>query len=782
MKIGIILAVLLVYALSAGLAYAEEFDVRFLPSKLIENSQGRMHVFITEGGQMVPKKINQLTVTSLDSSILHIDKVDQNDAFVTEVLVKVGKPGTTTLYLAAPGFTSKEIPITIYGNKNNAATLLLKITPDTFKTSGHREGYVSVELADEDGFPVIAREDVVISLSTANKDIVEFSNPSMIIKKGEYFAHTEFEIKKSGEAVLYATAPGIETQTGTITIEKDEDLTVNLYTYPKTLSIHDASKGFIVAQLQDSGGEPVLAQKDITVFYKVADSDDSESTNYSTSYEQKSSGYFYIKKGSYWGYTEYSLPKGLEGTYDLSISTEDPLSIKEEEIEAKDLTLRDDKLIKFETIPVLATGNRELIGMVYLEDEDGDPVVAKKDLTIKIDSSDSKALSVEDTILRMGDQIALVYGKVSHSVPTSLELRPVINNGEIQSVTVFGPDKDSLELVAEPLISDVLAGTSFPMVLYLKDDADEVTSFPEDADVFPSPNEYVEIQKKRILQKDALVLVDAKSLKKGSTDISVEVGDFKDDVTIDNLSSDPASLVLDNSQTMFVGTNDVFSIQLLNSEGFPTYATNDIEVSAVVKDQGILDVPAKITITKGSYYSLFDAAPKASGTTDISLLSKELPLLKKEVTVSSLALQLGISGPDSVTSSDSFMVTVSATANSNPLAGMDVHWEVDGGIVQISDSKTGTTGEAMASIIPQAKSINIRVTAGGDGYPSSSALKTIQVNSDVGEVFVEGQQAVSTKYESIEIFGIDPVLIIVPGAIGAAGFMLKRKGQLTIKK
>jgi hypothetical protein len=781
LKVGIILAVLIVYALSASLAYAEEFDIRFLPSKLVENSQGRMHVFVAEGGQIIPKKINDLTVTSLDSSILHIEKVEQSDAFSTEIIVKSGKPGTTTLYLAAPGFTSKEIPVTIYGNKNNAATLLVKITPDTFTTSGNREGYISVELADEDGFPVVAKEDTTISLSTANRDIVELSSSSMIIKKGEYFVYDKFQIKKSGEAVLYATAPGIQTQSSTVTVEKDEDLTVKLYTYPETISIHDASRGFIIAQLQDSSGSPVLAQNDITVFYKVVDSDYSEATNYSTNYEQKSSGYFHIVKGSYWGYIEYSLPKGLEDTYDLSISTADPLTVEEIEIEAEDLELMDDKLVKFESVPVLATGNRELIGIVYLEDEDGNPVVAKNDMTVKMDSSDAKSLSVEDAIFSQGDQMVLVYGKVGHSVSTSLDLRPVVKEGELESVTVFGPDKDSLELVAEPLITDVLAGTSFPMVLYLKD-SEQVTSFLDDADVFLSPNEYVEIQKKKILQKDGLVVVDAKSLKKGSADLSVEVGDFKAEPTIDSLSSDPVSLVLDHSKTMFVGNNDVLSVQLLNSEGLPTYATNDVEVNLVVKDQGILEAPAKVTIGKGSYYSLFDVAPKASGKTDVSLLSKELPLLKKEITVASLALQLGISAPDSVDAAESFIAKISAKVNEKPLVGVNVQWKVDGGVVQISDSRTGTTGEAIISIIPRAEMVSIEAVVSGEGYPASTVTKRVQINSDTAEVFVEEQQAVSPEYEPFEVFGIDPVLIIVPGAIGAAGFMLKKKGQLAIKK
>ncbi|MBI5697944.1 MAG: hypothetical protein HZC29_05580, partial [Thaumarchaeota archaeon] len=694
MKVGIILAALIVYTITTSVAYAEEFDIRFLPEKLVEGSQAKMQVFIVEGDQIIPKKITDLTITSLDSSILHIEKVQDTSSFVTDVTVKAGKPGTTTLYLAAPGLDAKEIPVTIYGNKNHASTLLVKITPDTFTTSGPSEGYISVELADEDDYPVIAKEDTVVSLNTANRDIIELASQNLLIKKGEYFADTKFTIKKSGEAIIYTTSQDIETQSSTITVEEDEDLTIKMYTYPTTLSIHDATQGFVIAQLQDSSGRPVIAQKDITVYYKVADSDYSEATNYSTNYKQKSSGYFQIQKGSYLGYTQYSLPEGTEDTYDLTISAEDPLVVETQEITAQDLELMDDKLVQFKTIPVLATGETELIGVLYLEDEDGNPVAAEKDLAIKIDSSDSKALSVEDVMMKTGDQVALVFGKIGNSVPSDLQLRPVVNEGELTDVTVFGPDKDSLELVVEPLIPDVLAGTSFPVVMYLKDGT-ELTSFPEDNDVFVSPNEYIQIQPKKIVQKDTLVLFDAKSLKKGSTDLSVEVGDFDDTVTIDSLSSDPTSLILDHSESIFVGSNDVFSIQLTNSEGLPTYATSDVVVSLVVKDQGLVDVPATITIPKGSYYVLFDVAPKSAGETEISLLSGELPLVSDEIKITSLAPVLGISGPDSVNASETFMVTVSAKANEKPLVGMNVNWQVDGGIVQISDSQTGTTGEAV---------------------------------------------------------------------------------------
>ncbi len=776
MRAGIILAAFIVYTITASVAYAEEFDIRFLPQKLVEGSQAKMQVFVAEGEQIIPKKITDLTITSLDSSILHIEKIHDSSYFVSEVTVKAGKPGTTTLYLAAPGFDSKEIPVTIYGNKNHASTLLVKITPDTFTTSGPNEGYIAVELADEDGFPVIAKEDTVVSLDAANRDIIEIASQNLLIKKGEYFAYTKFTVKNSGQATIYLTSQGIETTTSTITVQEDEDITVKMYTYPTTMSIHDATQGFVIAQLQDSSGRPIIAQKDLTVYYRVADSDFEEATNYSSNYKQKSTGYFQIPKGSYWGYTQYSLPEGLEDTYELSISTEDPLVIETQEIEAKDLELMDDKLVQFKTIPVLATGKRELVGVLYLEDEDGNPVVAEKELAIRIDSSDTKALTIEDVILKAGDQVALVYSKIGHSVPTDLELRPAVAEGEMTTIEVFGPDKDSLEFVVEPLIPDVLSGTTFPTVMYLKD-GEELTNFPEDNEVFVSPNEYVQIQTKKLVQKDTVVLFDSKSLKKGSVDITVEAGDFEDISTIESLSSDPANIILDHSKSLFVGNNDIFSVQLINSEGLPTYATSDVVISLVAKDQGLLEMPSSITIPTGSYYALFDVAPKSAGTTEISLLSKELPLVSEEITITSLAPILTIIAPDIIENSETFIATVSARANEKPLAGLKVDWQVSGGINQISDSQTDTTGDATISIIPNSQSVNIVATVSGQWYSPASVSKSVTVNMPVSVLGTEEQ----TKDYSIEIFGIDPILIIVPGAIGAAGFMLKKRGQLKIK-
>ena len=44
---------------------------------------------------------------------------DSESGFVTELTVKGVKAGKTKLFVAAPGFASQELPVTVYGNVLN---------------------------------------------------------------------------------------------------------------------------------------------------------------------------------------------------------------------------------------------------------------------------------------------------------------------------------------------------------------------------------------------------------------------------------------------------------------------------------------------------------------------------------------------------------------------------------------------------------------------------------------------------------------------------------------
>src|SRR3972149_176871 len=316
-----------------------EFGTRFIPTKLVEDKEGMIHIFAKRNSFVVPEKIPGLTVTSLDSKIIRVLTVkDSESGFVSEVTVKGIKAGTTKLFLAAPGFSSQELPVTVYGNVFNQEQLLVKVVPDTFSSAGPFRGLVSVELADADGFPVKAAEDVSVSLSVANNNILDISQENLVIKKGEYFTGAHFIVKDSGntgKTNIFVTALGMETKSDVITVDEQDDLQVKLYLVQEEINTFGSSKAYIIVQLQLEGSEePVIASKDITVKYKV--------TN------------------------DIFANQNTSPNVDNAPSNDG------------------DRFVKFEGLPIFATGNKELLGIIFLEDESDFPIRSDKNLEIKL--------------------------------------------------------------------------------------------------------------------------------------------------------------------------------------------------------------------------------------------------------------------------------------------------------------------------------------------------------------------------------------------------------------
>ena len=322
------------------------------------------------------------------------------------------------------------------------------------------------------------------------------------------------------------------------------------------------------------------------------------------------------------------------------------------------------------------------------------------------------------------------------------------------------------------MIDKILADTEFPIVVYLTDD-NEVTRFPKNTNLFSSPSEIFEIETKSVTRGDDLIMLNTETLQ-------FTVNDVDDvEVTLESLLLKPADIIIEHSETIFTGTNDVFSIQLVNSQGFPVFATDDVEINFVINDESLIQVPSTVTIKKGEYFTLFDVGPKASGTTEISALSEGFPISTTNVQLKSLAPAIFLDTPELIENGEVFTAKVAAKQDENPLSGLKVKWEIDGGILQLSDKKTSATGEATASIIPTSdKKVNVQARVSGSYYSPSEITNTIRVNSTSEFLAFAEEEQVFTKPE---IGGIDPVIIIVPTMIILMGFMLMKKGVIKIK-
>ena len=217
-----------------------------------------------------------------------------------------------------------------------------------------------------------------------------------------------------------------------------------------------------------------------------------------------------------------------------------------------------------------------------------------------------------------------------------------------------------------------------------------------------SSSDIFEVETKTVTRGDDLLMLNTKATDKGTDTIQFTINDIEDfDLTIESLSLKPANIVIDHSETIFTGTNDIFSIELLNSENKPVFATEDIEINFVVNDESKIQIPSSIVIEKGEYYTLFDAGPKKGGTTEISALAEGLPISTTNISIKSLIPELLLEVPDIVENLEVFTVKVTAKQDDLILSGLKVKWSVDGGDLQLSDTKTGTTGEAIASIISE---------------------------------------------------------------------------------
>jgi len=164
----------IIFVIPAQAQITSEFGYQLYPEKLLENTEGTLQVFVTSNDMMVPKQIESLKIVSSDNSIIQILGIEEgNDKFTKNVMIQAKKPGISSIVLAAPGFSSKEISLQVFNNNNYPTQILMKVTPEQFPIDGPKYGHIALELATTGGLPTLASEDMTIHLDTPNNDIIK---------------------------------------------------------------------------------------------------------------------------------------------------------------------------------------------------------------------------------------------------------------------------------------------------------------------------------------------------------------------------------------------------------------------------------------------------------------------------------------------------------------------------------------------------------------------------------------------------------------------------------
>lgn len=785
--------------------YADEgisFGVRLIPEKLIENSEGTLQVYTLHNDHMLPQQIQNMIYSSTDSSIVQIIGVEKSsDGFITNLKLITSGHGSTKIELGAPGFSSKEVPITVYGNSNYPVKLLVQSTPSTFSINGPHEGYFGVELTNNDGTPAITTTDIIISLTTTNNRVATLTDSQIIIKAGSYYGVGKFEVKQVGSAQIFASANSLQSASSTITVIQTGSPSIQTFIYPQKINNYAASIGYVVAQLKDSTGVLSPAKEDVIIPVSVIDPTANQTNSSPVIQNVEAYNPIVIKKGSYWGYTNLAVRAAANGTYNVITSAPNGyVNSGQGQITAVTTKFYDDKSARLDILPILATGNDELIGVLHLEDQSGNPIIASHDLQIEIDSSDQNALTVDNVIMNKGTGVALVYGKVGTSIPSTLSLHVVTYNDQTVTPIISLPSSNSLSLVGQSMIPKILSLNSFPIAAFLKDASGSVTYFPDDSVLNILANDYFSIPKTNIHKGDSTIVDESKSLKSGSATVNFISGNYQTPVDLESSSTLPSKAALGYSNPVLLNMKNTMSVQILDSELNPVFAQKDINLKLVSSNNQILTLPDNVTISKGRYYTTFDIKPSAIGTTQASIIADDLPLSTYTITVDSLSPTLSIIAPTTAQPGETFVASVTAMDHGDPLKNMKIQWKVNGAIIQSGDSMTNQNGTANIVLLPNSdNSITLDTNATGLGYIPGHISKIVQVNGtglDAGGgnnnngsgTNANGTSVIKSNLSSaagiqsvlklFKINGMDTLPLIVLGTIAVGGVLIKKNSLL----
>ncbi len=828
--IFLILCILLsLFAVPAQAQSTSEFGYQMHPEKLLENTEGTLQIFVTSNDMMVPMEIENLKAISSDNSIIQIlGVVDGNDKFTKNVLIKAKKPGITSIALAAPSFSSKEITLEVFNNNNHPTQLLMKTTPEKFPIDGPRHGYVAIELATTGGLPTLASEDVAIHLDTPNKDVIKLRDSDVTISTGNYYVVSEFEIMGSGDAIIFAETEGMRKISSIVhVLEASGPLKLQLSVFPENFNSFSANTGFAIIQLLDSEGIPVLSEEDINFKLQVENPDVSINTSHDFEEVIFDKTQLTIEKGSYTAFTKFSPRPNIgeftdkfEQTYNMYISANniltqgDSFKITHDQIGA----LEGEGPSITNVLPFLTTGNDEIIAVTYFETEiqvsrqagtstQGStvrslvsvtvPVQAKDNHEVNFSSSESDVVNPINPVMKKGQNAVMVYGKTGTIASDNSVIFYITDNEGVKTVTgdAIGPVKDDISLIVEPLLPMILAQNQFPVLAYLDEgtgeeevtttDGDEeedprlgVTPFIEDAVLTFSANDEVETDSLSIKRNQPYAVMDMMSNEVGTTTLSYQMGGFDGTAGITSHTTDPAEIYLAFPKNILANSNTLATVQLLDSAGNPVYAKKDIVIKLVSNNESVLKIPQELTIESGEYFKTFDLETSDEGMIELALLSEDFALSKYEINVVDISpvLSLDLVGTMNWNERIEAKLSVTIPEIKTSLSGYHVEWEADGGEILSSEDVTNNEGIAVLNVLANDKDqVTVTAKISGNSLSKSEVAKTAAIlNMPVVEEVIAEE---STEFQ-LDVMTL--VLIIVPAAIGGGLFLLKRMDKLDL--
>jgi len=458
--------------------FAEEtIEYQIFPEKIQKGEDIFVEIYVENNNNIVLSELPEIEAESLDSSITKIISIINDQPFKKKIKLEAVNEGETSIYVNIQGLESIEIPIKVYGNLSIPKKIQLDAFPSKMNINENKEGILFLTLTDQSGIPIKADKDYLVKIGVSKRNIISLSQSDVIIPKGESNVILPFLAKAEGEITITSQTDELR-DSADIIINKGIEESIEVSLVPEEINSFKTASGNIVAHYYKDG-KLSNAPRDIIIHYKITN-DDEISNSSSEVDELNSRGYFQINNGESWGHTKFSIQEqGVTDEYDMTITSQNPLTVIETTFETIDVELFDDKEIQFSPFPIIANGEKQLVGIIYLEDENGHPVIANREIVVSFGTSDESA-SVENAVIKNGDHSALVFGRVETYSSGDISITPKTENPTLVDLNIFGEQKDETFLNFFVPTTTITENDEVWGILYLESIDERLLSFPQE--------------------------------------------------------------------------------------------------------------------------------------------------------------------------------------------------------------------------------------------------------------------------------------------------------------
>ena len=685
----------------------------------------------TTGG--LPTKAEKDTIISIETPNTDVIKLKNSEMLISEgeyygiVEFDITGYGDGIIFADTDGMKRISQVVEIL-EPEGPLEIQLQIIPKIYSSYSGAKGFAIAQLVDSGGIPVAAENDIHLTLGVDNPDIsintshdfeeVLFDDQTILIKKGEYVAYTQFSPRPN-----LADFSNSNTQDFEMFVSVDDYLARgDTFTV-----VHDSEAGGLEGEgpavtvpipFLTTGKEEIIG---VTYFEtEIEMSRQSEDGSRSLS--------------------SVTVPIMAKNDYVLSISSSDSNTVNPNNAIMK----------KGENSAIITgyTGTSVSDSLeLYITDNDG----------VKTVSASPNGPVEDDIDLALDSLIPKILA--GSEFPIIGYLEETEEDEDTENITSSSDDEEEEE----------------------KDPRLGATSFVEDGILTFSANELVNIESIKIKQNQEYAIGYQFVKEVGNSVLEGQIGKYSGTLEIQSHTTDPNSIHLGFIDNMLVNNNNLATIQLLDSVGNPVYAKKDTILQLVSNDESILKIPNEIKINKGEYFNTFEINPLSEGTIELAILSENLPLSKHDITIVDISPELSLDLKGSMNWNDRIEATVSVSIPEieTSLDGYNIEWVMEGGEIRSTEEVTNAEGVAVANIIANDKdTVSFEVTVSGNGMEAKSISETVKVlNMPVieAEIPVEEDAGMEIALDTTTL-----VLIIIPVGIAGALFFLKRTDRLDL--